>query len=58
MAYSLSCADGGSDCAFTVTTATENELMEHVQVHAAHAHPDMEMTPETAAQVKSLVRVV
>ena len=56
MAYSVKCADTGSDCAFSVTTATEDELMEHVQMHASTAHPEMEMTPETAAHVKSLIR--
>lgn len=58
MAYSLACADTGGDCAFSVTTSTENELMQHVQMHATSAHPDMEMTPETVAQVKSLIRTV
>jgi predicted small metal-binding protein len=58
MAYSLSCADTGSDCAFSVTTSSENELMQHVQMHATSAHPDMEMTPEAVAQVRSFIRTV
>ncbi|MHB8380081.1 MAG: DUF1059 domain-containing protein [Acidimicrobiales bacterium] len=58
MAYSIACADTGSDCAFSVTTSSESELMQHVTMHASSAHPDMEMTPETAAQVKSLIRTV
>lgn len=58
MAYSLKCADAGQDCPFSVTTATEDELMQHVAVHASVAHPDMELTPETLAQVKGLVRTV
>jgi predicted small metal-binding protein len=58
MAYSLSCSDAGPDCPFAVTTKTEDELMQHVAAHAATAHPDMELTPETIAQVKGLIRTV
>ena len=56
MPYDLRCADTGTECAFACTTQTEDELMQHVQVHASVAHPDMELTPETVAQVKSLIR--
>jgi len=58
MPYSITCADTGADCRGAFTADTEDELMQHVQVHAAAAHPGMEMTPETVAQVKSLVREV
>jgi predicted small metal-binding protein len=54
--YSLDCRDAGQNCAFAVTTETEDELMQHVATHAAAAHPDMELTPETVASVKSLIR--
>ncbi|MGP8009288.1 MAG: DUF1059 domain-containing protein [Acidimicrobiales bacterium] len=56
MATSITCADTGADCPFTVTTANEGELMQHLQVHAAAAHPDMEMNEETMAQVKGLIK--
>jgi predicted small metal-binding protein len=56
MPYELQCADTGAECAFACTTQTEVELMQHVQVHASVAHPDMELTPETVAHVKSLIR--
>jgi len=56
MATSFKCADTGADCPFSVTTADESELMQHLQVHAAAAHPDMEMNAETMAQVKSLIK--
>ena len=56
MATSITCADTGADCPFSITTANEGELMEHLQVHAAAAHPDMEMNAETMAQVKSLIK--
>jgi predicted small metal-binding protein len=55
VAYSIHCRDAGQDCDFAVTTSTEDELMQHVASHAAAAHPDMELTPETVSQVKSLV---
>lgn len=41
---------------FAVTTQTEDELMQHVATHAASAHPDLELTPETVAGVKRLIR--
>lgn len=58
MPYSLNCSDAGQDCPFAVTTKTEDELMQHVASHASAAHPDMELTPETIAQVKGLIRTV
>lgn len=57
MSYTLNCADTGNDCAFHLTTSSEEEMMQHVQMHAATAHPEMELNPETVAQVKSLIRV-
>jgi predicted small metal-binding protein len=44
------------DCAGEFTTETEDELMKHVQLHAAEAHPDLEITPEFAEQIGKLVR--
>ena len=55
MTYSIRCADSGADCPGAFTTESEDELMRHVQMHAQVAHPDMELTPETVAQIKSLV---
>jgi len=57
MTYSIRCADSGADCPGAFTTATEDELMQHLQVHATIAHPEMELTPETVAQIKTLVTV-
>ena len=56
MPYSLKCRDAGQDCGFAVTAETEDEVMQHVATHAAAAHPDLELTPETVANVKSLIR--
>jgi predicted small metal-binding protein len=46
MAYSLRCADTGADCPGAFTTQTEAELMEHVKLRAAQAHPEMELTSD------------
>jgi predicted small metal-binding protein len=58
MAYSIRCADTGADCSGTFTADTEDELMQHVEIDASVAHPEMKLTPETMEQVKNLVRVV
>ncbi len=58
MAKSLACGDAGMDCPGRFTTETEEELMKHVQLHAAEAHPDLVLTPELAAQIKTLVKDV
>ena len=55
MTYSLACADSGADCPAKFTTETEGELMQHVQMHAQIAHPTLDLTDETIAQIKGLV---
>ena len=56
MSYSLTCADSGADCPGQFTTKTEDELMQHLQVHAATAHPDMELNEETVTAIKGLIK--
>ena len=59
MAKSLKCADlGMADCPGSFTVETEEELMQHVQMHASVAHPDLEITPETSEQMKAVVKTV
>jgi len=55
MTYSIRCADSGADCPAVFTTESEGELMQHVQMHAQVAHPTLDLTEETVAQIKSLV---
>lgn len=55
MSYSIRCADTGSDCPGAFTTPTQDELMEHLRIHMAAAHPEMEMTPETESMVQGLI---
>jgi Protein of unknown function (DUF1059) len=41
-----------------MASSAGNELMQHVAAHAAIAHPDMELTPETVALVKDLIHLI
>ena len=54
--YSLDCKDTGADCAGSFTAESRDELMEHVKVHAQHAHPEMTLDEATVSQVQGLVR--
>jgi predicted small metal-binding protein len=58
MAYSLACADLGSPCPGFFTTESQDELWQHVALHAQQAHPGMEMTPEVTELAKTKVRQV
>ena len=51
----VACAAIVPDCAFEASAATEEELMEKVAEHAAHAHGVAEVTPELAARVKAAI---
>ncbi len=53
MAYSVTCADTGSDCPGHFATKTKEELVKHVELHAAEAHPGLELSGE---QVESLIK--
>lgn len=59
MAKSLACADlGMAGCPGSFTVETEDELWQHVDIHAKVAHPELEMTPEMIEQAKGLVKTV
>jgi len=53
MAYSIKCADAGTDCPASFTTESKEELMKHVELHAQEAHPGLELDPE---QLDTLVQ--
>jgi predicted small metal-binding protein len=53
MAYSIRCADVGTDCPGEFTTETKEELMKHVELHAQEAHPDLDIDPQ---QIEALVK--
>ena len=58
MAKSLSCADAGVDCGWSATAETEEELMVKATEHVKESHKDMEVTPELAEKIKSLIKEV
>lgn len=55
MPFSIRCADSGADCPGVFTTETEAELIDHVAVHAAAAHPELELTADTRAMIRGLI---
>ena len=58
MTKSISCADTGADCAWSVTAETEDEIMEKVAQHAKEEHQGMEVTPELVAKIKSHIKEI
>ena len=56
MAYRISCADSGANCAGSFTTETKEELLEHIKIHAKHSHPDM--TPPPAEAIEAMIKQV
>jgi predicted small metal-binding protein len=58
MAYSFACKDAGVGCPGIFRVETEDELMQHLELHAKVAHPDIEMTPDTVRQFKSVIKKV
>jgi predicted small metal-binding protein len=51
----LRCRDVGFDCDGVVRAESEEELLRQVAEHAQTVH-NVEVTPELAKQVKSLIR--
>ena len=58
MAKSISCADAGSECTWSTTANTEEELMDEVAQHVKAEHPDLEITPEQIEKIKSIIKEV
>jgi predicted small metal-binding protein len=58
MAYKLVCAETGAKCPFEVVSSTRDELMEHVQVHAKTAHPEMASNPPSPETIEKLIHNV
>jgi predicted small metal-binding protein len=58
MTKSISCSDAGSDCGWSATAETEDELMGKVAEHAKAEHKDLEINPELAAKIKSLIKEI
>ena len=58
MTKSISCADAGANCSWSTTAETEEEVMNRVAQHAKEDHPDLEVTPELVAKIKSLIKEI
>lgn len=58
MTKSISCADVGSDCNWSTSAETEEQLMEKVAQHAKEDHPGLEITPELVAKIKSHIKEI
>lgn len=58
MTKSLSCADVGTDCSWSTTAETEEELMKKVAQHAKEEHEGMEVTPELVEKIKSNIKEI
>ena len=58
MTKSISCSDAGSDCGWSATAETEDELMGKVTEHAKAEHKDLEINPELVAKIKSLIKEI
>jgi len=58
MTKSISCADVGSECSWSTTAETEEDLMSKVSQHAKEAHKDLEITPELVSKIKSHIKEI
>lgn len=51
----LHCRDAGFDCEGVIQAATEEEILNQAAAHAQAAH-NVEVTPELAEQIKTLIK--
>jgi len=58
MTKRISCADAGFDCGWSAIAETEEELMGKATEHVKESHKDIQLTPEFAEKVKSLMKDV
>ncbi|MDH3677101.1 MAG: DUF1059 domain-containing protein [Nitrosopumilus sp.] len=58
MTKSISCADVGSDCGWSATADTEEDLLSKVAEHAKEKHQGLEVTPELVAKIKSHIKEI
>ena len=58
MTKSLSCADAGADCGWSATAETEEELMAKATEHVKESHKELQVNPELAEKIKSLIKDV
>ena len=51
----LHCRDAGFDCEGVIQAATEEEILNQAAAHAQASH-NVEVTPELAEQIKTLIK--
>ena len=56
MAKSISCEDAGSDCRWSATAETREELMAITEEHIKEFHKDLQVTPELVEKLKTLMK--
>ncbi len=56
MSHKLTCIMDGCDA--SITEATEEEVLEAAEAHAAEAHPDLELDEETVETVRAHIEEV
>lgn len=56
MSKRLECVVDGCDA--TIEAESEDEVMSQVQSHAAREHPDLDLDPDTVADIRSNIRDV
>ena len=56
MTKTYTCLDVGVDCDWKTSGETEDEVMANIGEHAAEVHPDVELTPELMATVRSVIK--
>ena len=56
MPYSFACKDSGANCPAAFTTEKEDELMEHIEIHARKSHPEMRLDENTRQHIRQMVR--
>ena len=58
MTKSISCSDAGKNCGWSITAATEEEIMEKVTQHVKEEHKEIELNPESISSIKSLIKEI
>ncbi len=58
MAFSFKCADAGGSCPGAFQTESREEVLQHIQMHAQAAHPEMKAGPQELQQLAQMVKQV
>ena len=56
MTKSISCSDAGSDCKWSATSKTEENLMGKIAYHIKFHHKEIEYNTENLSKIRSLIK--